>query len=66
MAYKEYLKRLHDERWFQQFVEEEMKPRIPSVPSYNPNEDNTSRWKYDSAMREGFLLCMSILGVKND
>ena len=66
MAYNEYLKILNNEEWFTRFVESELKPAIPEVQTYNPHADNTERWKYDCAMREGFLMCMSILGVKND
>ena len=65
MAYKDYLKVLNDELWFKQFIESEVKPNIPQVQAYNPSSDNTERWKYDSGMREGFLMCMTILGVKN-
>lgn len=66
MAYKDFLAQLNSEVWFQKFAEDVLKPSIPEVPTYNPSSDNTERWKYDSAMREGFLLCMSLLGVKND
>jgi hypothetical protein len=66
VAYKEFLVKLNGEPWFSKFAEDVLKPAIPEVPSYNPREDNTDRWKYDSAMREGFLMCLSLLGVKND
>ena len=66
MAYKDFLTRLNDEEWFKRFVESELKPAIPQIQTYNPQSDNTERWKYDSALREGFLLCMAKLGVKND
>lgn len=66
MSFNPYLKNLNDELWFQKFVKDELKPGIPEVPRYNPREDNTEVWKYDSALREGYLMCMRKLGVKND
>lgn len=66
MAFNDYLRILNSDPLFKRFVESELKPKIPEVQTYNPNADNTERWKYDCAMREGFLMCMSILGVKND
>ena len=66
MAYKDFLIQLNGEEWFKRFAEDVLKANIPEVPTYNPREDNTDRWKYDSAMREGFLLCLNLLGVKND
>lgn len=63
MAYKEQLLRLNQEAWFQKFTETELLAATPQVPAYNPQSDNTDRWKYDSAMREGYLLCLRKLGV---
>lgn len=64
-VYRDHLKRLHEEVWFQKFIETELLPATPTVPSYNPSADNTERWKYDSAAREGYLMCLEKLGVKN-
>ena len=64
MAYAEFLKRLTEEVWFNKFVEEEILPDIPRVPPYNPAQDNTERWKYDSGLREGYTLCLRKFGVK--
>lgn len=40
----------------------------PRIPPHNVGEDNTERWKYESAKREGFDLCLTIfeIGVEND
>jgi len=64
VAYNEFLKRLNEEAWFQRFIEEEIRPDVPRVPAYNPASDNTERWKYDCGLREGYLLCLRKLGVK--
>ena len=65
MAYKEFLQQLHEQEWFSRFVKEVLIPGTPSIPTYNPSSDNTERWKYDCAMREGYLECLKNLGVKN-
>ncbi len=64
MDYRAFLKRLHEELWWREFVEKELKPGIPEVPAYNPSKDNTERWRYDSAMAEGYRLCLQNLGIK--
>ena len=63
MAYEDFVKRLNEEQWFPRFIEDELIPNMPRVPNYNPAQDNTERWKYDSAMREGYRLCLKKLGV---
>jgi len=63
MDYKAYLKRLHEEVWFQDFVKDELLPGMPNVQEYNPSQDNTERWKYDCAMREGYRECLRKLGI---
>jgi len=64
MDSKAFLKRLHEEPWFQEFVKKELIPGTPEVPAYNPSKDNTERWKYDSAMAEGYRLCLQKLGLR--
>ena len=65
MAYAEFVKQLHESDWFKKFIEEELLADMPRVPAYNPAEDNTERWKYDSGLREGYLLCLQKFGVKH-
>lgn len=65
MAYKELIIRLTHDPEFQGFVKDELIPAMPTVPSYNPSNENVERWKYDSGMREGYLLALQLLGVKN-
>jgi|DEB0MinimDraft_3_1074331.scaffolds.fasta_scaffold15545_4 hypothetical protein len=38
----------------------------PSVPTYDPSEDNTSRWKYECARQEGFDLLAKLLKIEVD
>ena len=66
MAYKDFVKRLLEEEWFKAFKRDVLLPNAPIVPSYNPADDNTSRWQDDSAMREGYRLCLMQLGVSLD
>lgn len=66
MPYKDFVKRLTEEEWFKSFTRDVLLPKAPIVPSYNPTNDNTSHWKYDSAMREGYRLCLMHLGVRLD
>lgn len=62
-SYKLYLKRLREEVWFQKFLSEEVFPAVPSIPSFNPSQDNTELWKHECAVREGYMLCLKKLGV---
>jgi len=64
MAYEDFIKRLNDESWFKEFIENEIVPDVPRVPSHNPRDDNTDVWKYDSALREGYRLCLRKFGVR--
>lgn len=67
MKYKVQLSKLITEPWFQGFVKNELEPGIPPIPQFNP-EDNTGvdKWKYQSGMREGYLLALTKLGVTDD
>lgn len=62
MGYKDFLKTLHEQSWFRPFIDEVIAD-APVVPPFNPAEDNTARWRYDSAMREGYRLCLLKFGV---
>jgi hypothetical protein len=64
MATNEFVKQLNEQQWFQTFIEKEVAPDMPQVPSFDPSSDNTERWKYDSAMREGYRLALLKFGVR--
>ena len=64
MAYADFIKRLNEEPWFQQFVDEVVMPDAPEIETFNPSQDNTEMWKYASAMREGYRLCLQKFGVR--
>lgn len=65
MNYKDFLKNLHEQEWFQRFVKEELIPNTPRLDSWNPTKDNTDQWKHASGMREGYLMCLQMLGVRD-
>jgi hypothetical protein len=65
VKYKDFLKNLHEQEWFQRFSQEELIPNIPSVPEWSPGVDNTEQWKYASGMRSGYLICLQMLGVND-
>ncbi len=64
MATNDFVKRLNEEIWFQEFIKKEVAPDVPVVPAYDPSNDNTDRWRYDSALREGYLLALLKFGVR--
>jgi len=37
---------------------------MPSLPEWDPTQDNTEEWKQKSAMRHGFELCLAIFRPK--
>ena len=51
-------------------VMKELLANAPEVPGYIAGLDNpekqVSDWKYRSGVREGYLLCLSNLGIKHD
>ena len=44
--------------------EERLLSYRPIVPEYNPKEDNTDEWKYRSAQKAGFDLCLTIFKIE--
>ena len=53
---------------FYEDFEENVLSHRPVVPNYNPSEDNTEKWKFESAKQEGFDLCLTLfkIGVKDE
>lgn len=41
---------------------DEIKLNRPSVPLFDPNEDNTEVWKTQCGLQQGFDLAMSLFG----
>lgn len=66
MAYEDFLKQLHGQPWFKEFVKHEVIAGIPSLPSFNPGNPDVERWKYDSGVREGYRQCLTKFGVNPD
>lgn len=66
MAFKDMIKRLHEDPLFQRFIKEVLIPGAPKVMPFNPSSDNTDQWKYHSGVREGYRLALSEIGVKID
>ena len=64
MDFLPQLKRLNEEAWFKRFLEDELAAKAPKVPAWNPRDDNTDLWKYDSALREGYLMCLRNMGIE--
>lgn len=46
--------------------EQKLLDHYPSIPPYIHSSDNTEEWKYNSAKREGFELCLTLIGVKEN
>ena len=64
--YDVFLKELRDQSWFQDFVAKELKPLIPPVLEYNPEDpatDDPDKWKYRCGVRAGYLLALASLGI---
>jgi len=45
-------------------IKKELEEGIPPIPEYNPDADNVEDWKYLSAQRAGYLLCLAQFGIK--
>jgi len=48
--------------YYEEFEANVLKHR-PNIPTYNPNEDNTENWKFESAKQEGFELCLKLFKI---
>ena len=44
-------------------IQRELEEGIPPIPEYNPDANNVEDWKYLSAQRAGYLLCLAKLGI---
>lgn len=44
--------------------EKQVVDRRPIVPEYNPAENNVEDWKYRSAQRAGFDLCLKLFKIE--
>jgi len=42
----------------------ELAQYAPVIPAHNSKSDNTEKWKAESAKREGFEYCLTLLGFK--
>ena len=40
-----------------------LKNKMPVLPEYDVNNDNTEKWKDLSSRRQGFLLCANLLKI---
>lgn len=60
---KAYLLELRSDPRFQALVNEVLS-KVPIIPGYNPANDNTEDWKFESGCREGYIQCMTILGME--
>jgi len=61
----QYLEALRSTLEFQELLGR-VKARRPIVPAHNPEQDNTEDWKAKSAMRQGFDLCLTLFGERNE
>ncbi len=52
----------HSEEWHL-FVDSVLRKKIPEVPAYNPDDDNTEKWKALSQQRQGYELCLALLNI---
>lgn len=59
---EEFLTFMKSHPLYEEFMNEVLK-HMPEVPSHNPEKDNTEQWKHASAMKAGFELCLTHLGV---
>jgi hypothetical protein len=58
----EFLLHMKSHPLWEEFQEELLKVR-PTVPNYDRTADNTDEWKYNSAMQQGFDLCLTIFQI---
>lgn len=49
-----------NEEWFRLELKR-LEDETPSLPKFDPSRDNTDQWKYDSGLREGYLLLLAKL-----
>ena len=61
---KAWLQKIHSDPLFEQYIIKELNKLRPSLPSWDPNNDNTENWKERSAKQAGFDLAMTVLAVK--
>ena len=40
-----------------------LKSQRPIVPGFDPDADNTEKWKFLTAQQKGFDLCLSIFNI---
>ena len=65
-VYESLLLEIHSNPIFKQYLEKEVLPRRPSIPTYHPGKNNVEDWKYQSGLRDGFDLMLQLLKVKYD
>jgi len=65
-----FLAELAANHTFRTIAEEYLKPQMPELIAYSTDEvsgqDNRQEWMTSSLMRDGFLMCLKLLGVANE
>ena len=59
-----YLEVLRTSPEFQALIVK-LKEQRPVIPAYTHSPDNTEEWKANSNQRQGFNLCLTLLGEKD-
>ena len=59
-----YLQMLRSTAEFQALIVK-LKESRPVIPAYNHQPDNTEDWKASSNQRQGFNLCLTLLGEQD-
>lgn len=56
---------LHSHPFFDQLSKDLLALR-PVIPTFDPQQDNTAEWKYNSAAQEGFDKALSFFQIKQE
>lgn len=62
---KEFLEHMKSHPFYELFIED-LKKNRPQILPYDPDEDNTEKWKFLSAQQKGFDLCCSFFQIKQE
>lgn len=65
-VYESLLLEINSNPIFKQFVDKEVLPHRPTIPTYHPSKNNAEDWKYQSGLRDGFDLMLQLLKVNHD
>ena len=63
---KAWLQQLHSDPMFQQVIAKRLNELRPTIPNWNPKEDNSDLWREKSAQQAGFDLALTVLALKAD